>query len=205
MNPPELFYITSEEIINHQKEPLFVFVIKICAKLDIEIPNIGFCDTMISINPDDMTQTGQLAITWMPEDIPGLDKPLVYLCRNYPNGEQIKDHILFAGVIAHELRHIWQKTHHSIAYSENSKGYAESLYSPAEIDADAFAIAFMSEGTDMLNIGKHICKMEYRNNPDAFALRMDRAAKIIAADKKDKPPQKRKTLSEFIHYRKLKK
>ena len=45
--------------------------------------------------------------------------------------------------IAHELRHLWQKVYEKQKYFENNAINLEVLNDPSEIDADAFAIAYM--------------------------------------------------------------
>lgn len=45
--------------------------------------------------------------------------------------------------LAHELRHVWQKKNHAAEYYQKNAVGMEVINDPAEIDADAFAIAYV--------------------------------------------------------------
>lgn len=46
-------------------------------------------------------------------------------------------------ILAHELRHVWQKKNHAAEYYKKNAVGMEVINDPAEIDADAFAIAYV--------------------------------------------------------------
>lgn len=193
MIPPEIHYFTPEEVIEQTEEDsIFRFVVNVCTLLNTDVPNIAIGNIMPSINPDTGEVSEQMAKTWTLEDLPSLDKPLIYIGVKYPNGKPLEDNILLAGVIAHEIRHLWQKKYHASEYAEIAKGFTDSLYNPAEIDADAFAIAYVAHGSDMEKVGQHICKNEYEKYPCAFDDRLKKANEIIA-DMKRSAESKRKT------------
>lgn len=199
MIPPEINYYTSKEITEQKHENfLFGFVAVVCAGLNLDIPNIALGNIMLSLNPDTGELSERLATTWSPNDCPALDKPLIYLGLIYPNGRPLNIDVILSGVVSHEIRHIWQQKYHADDYRETAKGFTDSLYNPSEIDADAFAIVCVSRGVDMEKIGQHICKSEYERYPDAFALRIDRAKKILSdMQHNSKAAQKKPLLKRF--------
>ena len=48
------------------------------------------------------------------------------------------------GLVAHELRHVWQQTYHIDIYNKHASSYDDALFNLSEIDADAFAIWYLS-------------------------------------------------------------
>lgn len=56
--------------------------------------------------------------------------------RNKTSAEQLFD-------LAHELRHVWQKTYHEDVYYEKNAIQLEVIRDKAEIDADAFAFSYV--------------------------------------------------------------
>lgn len=56
--------------------------------------------------------------------------------RNKASAEQLFD-------LAHELRHVWQKTYHEDVYYEKNAIQLEVIRDKAEIDADAFAFSYV--------------------------------------------------------------
>lgn len=49
-------------------------------------------------------------------------------------------------ILAHELRHVWQRNFHAEEYYQKNAVGLEVINDPAEIDADAFAIAYVFSG-----------------------------------------------------------
>lgn len=79
------------------------------------------------------------------------DTNLIYLSSTYSSrNPQTNEHnfiekslpdLLFA--IAHELRHVWQKTHDEKTYFTSNAIGIEVITDPSEIDADAFALSYI--------------------------------------------------------------
>ncbi len=79
------------------------------------------------------------------------DKDIILIGRKYPkldhgsNTLQFKDltsaEILF--LLAHELRHVWQKKYAAETYYKKNALHMEVVNDIAEIDADAFALAYV--------------------------------------------------------------
>jgi hypothetical protein len=103
---------------------------KICELLKIEIPNI-------SISSD--LGGGKLGYTFHRKDWKVLDKSLIQMIWN-------EDQFHYVGVLAHELRHVWQGVYAKqilgkrIDYARNGE---EAGSNPAEIDADGFAVFYL--------------------------------------------------------------
>lgn len=83
----------------------------------------------------------------------------ILLSRNDPTTQQPlsdAEMLLFA---LHELRHAWQyKNHQKEYYATNAVGGNDHIKDPAEIDADAFALAYMENKTSYVSAeyGNHI-------------------------------------------------
>lgn len=128
--------------------------------LSVDIPKIVFSDILVDVNG--MIQGVPLKYgNLLPKNINYLggfypdDGNIMYIARYYPDSENGKINfkkLSSAEIIypvLHELRHAWQKKYHPSQFysSENAVGF-ECINDPAEIDADAFAIAFiLSEKT----------------------------------------------------------
>ena len=179
--PHEIHYYTPQEVLKLESS-IFRCVINICTFLTIDIPNIAIGTIVPGVDPDTGELFERMATTWTPDEIPALENPLVYIGVAYPNGDPLNDMMLIAN-IAHELRHIWQKKVHPKRYAKTAKGYRDTLFNEAEIDADAFAIMYLSGGKGMESVGSVICDNYYTENSDAFELRMKRAEEIRRAQK----------------------
>lgn len=199
MYPPEIYYYTSKEVIEQMKEDsIFRFVVNVCTLLSIDVPNIAIGNIMSSINPDTGEISARMATTWTPEDLPALDMPLIYIGVAYPNGKPLKDKVLLSGVVAHEIRHLWQKKYHESDYAKIAKGFIDSLDNPAEIDADAFAIAYVSNGANMVEVAQHICKNEFETYPCALDVRLKKANEILSDIKRSAEPTGKESIRERI-------
>lgn len=139
------------------------------AILCVTCPDFIFFKKIIQPGSD----TEMSAFTYHKEDYPDLDNSVLLFA------ESLFEPIYTTGVIAHEMFHIYQKNEGflSDAYAE---GYFESLNNTAEIEADAFAICYMS---NVLNLSHKksasiLCPAEKKYNPDAYWKRLNRAKKI---------------------------
>ena len=147
----------------------------ICSLLNVKCPYLKVIDMpMISHN----TATGQDsmmgAITYKTTDCKDLDNNLIVISIANLNNE------LFNGILAHEIRHIWQAKYKPELIQKDAADFGESLMHPAEIDADGFAIWFMSTMPNM-NLKKAaslLCPEEKRRYPKAFFYREEAAKKI---------------------------
>ncbi len=145
----------------------------ICSQLNINPPYLQIVDSLTSKNPNNGAVTKVGGITYYPEQT-NLDNCLILLSRRVATPK------LFTGVIAHELRHIWQHKNSPMLISNNPIDYLSSLFDPAEIDADAFAIWYLSEVPNM-NVhkaGSILCPNEELISPKTYNKRIEKAMEI---------------------------
>lgn len=147
----------------------------ICSLLDVKCPYLKVIDMpMISHNPATGQDTVIGAITYKPTDCKKLDNNLVVITSAGINNE------LFNGILAHEIRHIWQAKYKPEILEKDAADFGESLMHPAEIDADGFGIWFMAT-THNMNLKKAasmLCPEEKKHFPKAFFYREDAAQQI---------------------------
>lgn len=144
-------------------------------QLKIRCPDIGFSYT-IRARDDDGRISIEGAMMYTPKDIPSLQENLILMSLEDFNLLQ------FAGTLAHEMRHIWQDTYQPEMNKKHAKGFSESLMHPAEIDADGYAIWYLSKTPDM-NINKAagiMCPEEKKHHPKEYQYRIEKANEISA-------------------------
>ena len=182
-NQGKLFYKTRDEAANDMADPdheiymdLFQLAEHISLILQIPCPAFSLQGTMLLPNPVDGTLSKEAAYTYHPEDIPTLKTPIVALSM------ELFDQIYTTGVIAHELRHIWQKKYYPDIAKTYARGYLDSLMDPAEIDADGFGIWYLSTcpGMDLEKAAAILCPNEKTHHHKAYLLRMEEAKKFQA-------------------------
>ena len=173
--------------------------------LKITLPDIALGSRVISINEKSGELSLMDSIMYTPEDFPVLKNNLIYLGifenamiphepqKEFNSGEVLK----LCGILAHELRHIWQRKYHKQQFIKGANGMAESLHDEWEIDADAFAIASLVVYADMSyeEAGEAVCPEEKRIYPDAYKERIDRVSKYVSDIKEN---FRKKTLKERI-------
>lgn len=82
----------------------------------------------------------------------------IFISSTYPKPNRVKGGLDFIKVspsdqlftVAHELRHQWQKKFHQERFYKKNAVGMEIINDPAEIDADAFAIAYIFSGKTSL-------------------------------------------------------
>lgn len=130
--------------------------------LDIVIPEIklvnclfdynGSIQALVEFNENDIPEDAHFLGAFYPDK-----QNVIYISMKVPNCDLDKKTKVFTDctvaemlfVALHELRHIWQKKYHFDAYYQHNAVGLEIINDPAEIDADAFAIAYVfSSKTD---------------------------------------------------------
>lgn len=160
-------------------EKLYDFADHIAEHLDIDSPDLTLYDLIKRPDPNGGEHiTGGVMFT--KKDIPGLENNVVILSLCISETEMCTEAELL-GSLAHEMRHIWQEKHAELFPEGHAFGFDESLNDPKEIDADGYAIAFLSTfpGFDMENSASIICPEEKKSYPEAYFLRLKRAKEII--------------------------
>lgn len=120
--------------------------------LGIEIPEIHMVPYMVDYND------GHMLLDKKPEDagIPVEYSELGYANEDgsihigayYPITGELNTDAFVLTTIAHELRHVWQKAYeYNTYYKKNAMGANECISDIAEVDADAFAMAYMQNRT----------------------------------------------------------
>lgn len=170
-------YSTKEEVVtsdqsdaNHFYKTTYAIADTISTLLQIQCPDIGFVNTIYT--KDDMGMVSVMgAKMFTPADIPSLENNLIIMSRKFC------DWITFSGILAHEMRHIWQHTYHPEMINKPAKGFGESLMNPAEIDADGYAIRYISERYNMYieKAASIMCPEEKKHYPKAFMYRIEKA------------------------------
>lgn len=142
--------------------------------LNVPCPYISLASFITLRNDKDGSLHDMAAMTFHPEDVPGLDNTILQFSLKLLNGAYT------TGVIAHELRHIYQKKYAPEIIKEYAQGFKESLTNPAEIDADAFAIWYLSTKPKMSleKAASIMCPSEKKHVPEAYFLRIEKAKNI---------------------------
>lgn len=147
----------------------------ICKKLNIQCPDIHF-EQVIRCKDEFGRMSVEGAMLFTPMDVPSLHENLIIMSLEKYN------YVQFLGTLAHELRHIWQNTYHPNMNQKPAKGFGESLTHPAEIDADGFAIWYLSEAPNMYlqKAAGIMCPEEKKHYPKAYTARVEKAKEIKA-------------------------
>ena len=182
INGHDIFYFTKDELAQVSREDagcgnLYKYTFKVAEsisnQLKIQFPDIGFKEQIVF--PDDTGGVNVLG-AWLYShvDVPSLKNNLIIMSLEDFEEKQ------FTGTLAHEMRHIWQYTYHPEMNAKPAKGFEESLIHPAEIDADGYAIWYISENPDM-SIEKAagiMCPAEKENHPKEYMCRIEKAKEI---------------------------
>lgn len=152
---------------------IFDYMESICKFLKIKCPDLALAGCLIN-KYDNSLMGGE---TYNPKEFPQLDNNLIILAMDNLTDEQI------VGFLLHELRHVWQHVYYPDLDHEHAHGFIESLNHPAEIDADAFAIWFLSN-LPSVNTIEHaaeiICPTEKASYPKAYKARITNAYQLRA-------------------------
>lgn len=146
----------------------------ISAQLHIPCPDIGYVPNLQQ--PD--YNTGLISIqcgkSYTTNVFPELTNNLIAISTRF------SDYEILVGIIAHEMRHIWQQMYRPLINRYPAQGFLMSLKHPAEIDADGYAIYYMSQALsiDLEKAGKIICPEEHQYYPRYYSMRQKKATKI---------------------------
>lgn len=136
------------------------YIHKAASILNVHIPNIKLVDVIFECNIDG-AQKVCAQIVLDPNTLPSDaafsggyyidDTDTIVVASKYPKRDIISGTLSFVDhntpellyTVIHELRHVWQREYfREIFYNHNAIGM-ECLYDDAEVDADAFALAFI--------------------------------------------------------------
>lgn len=144
-------------------------------QLKIKCPNIGLINEIR--RRDDMGRLSvEGAVMYTPKDVPALKNNLIMMSL------EDFDNLQYIGTLAHEMRHIWQDKYHPEMNKNHAKGFGESLTHPAEIDADGYAIWYISEAPEMYidKAAGIMCPEEKKHHPKEYMYRIEKAKEIQA-------------------------
>lgn len=162
--PEEVTYESASEL----PPGIALFILYVCAHLELEPPYLAVTEQLFFVSGETLD-----AALFMPEDSQTgeLDKPLIL-------ASTTESFIHFAGLLASQLRRIWQRKYHSDEFSPFPGTAIKKLYYPCAIDMDAFAIACMQalEGEhDLEHYGEILCPGMAEHDGLFFRMRVDRA------------------------------
>ena len=184
----EVFYFKRNELseadlgeLNDIYEETYTIAEFISNQLKVKCPDIGLSE-IIQAKDDFGRISVEGAMLFTPRDIPSLKNNLIMMSLENFNMMQHK------GTLAHEMRHIWQYTYHPEMNEKYAKGFGESLNHSAEIDADGYAIWYLSEFQNMYfeKAAGIICPKEKKYFPKAYMYRIEKAKEIKAYFDKQK-------------------
>lgn len=120
--------------------------------LDIEIPEIHVVPYMVDYEGLHRLLDKKPADAQIPVKCSNLgytnDDGSIHIGAYHPITGKLNTDALVLTTIAHELRHVWQKTYeYNTYYKKNALGGIECISDISEIDADAFALAYMKNRT----------------------------------------------------------
>lgn len=153
---------------------LFRIADSISSFLDVPCPDIALAPMIRVKNTYDESISEEAAYGYHPEDFPHLRNSILLFSM------KLLDPNYTIGVMAHELRHIWQKKYKPELAKTHAQGYTDSLSNPAEIDADAFGIWVLSlnQGITYSKAGSILCPTEKKYNPTEYSYRIEKAKEI---------------------------
>ncbi len=151
----------------------YVFTVSsdICSQLEIPTPDIALYRCLRrKYKPDNIIG----GFCYTPDDDPNLETPMLLI------SYEIENIAIILGIIAHEHRHIWQYYHAKNLNAHHANGFDESTEHPAEIDADGYAIYFVSNyyGISMDEAANFICPEEKKKYPAAYSSRLAKAHEL---------------------------
>lgn len=176
-------FATSDDLENYKKED-YTFYYKVAKTisndLKIKCPDIGLHYGQMQL--PDGTELGGFLIRANDRILsPNKDLALISM-ENCKENEKC-----IVGVLAHELRHTWQNTYNYDLSKDVAVGFYKSLDNSAEIDADGYAILYLSHAYNMTleDAASIICPTENAEYLNAYRIRLSRA-KEIQAEKSNK-------------------
>lgn len=180
INGNEITYYKKDELANADlecKRSLYEETYRLCdimsTQLNVDCPDIALSEQMRFID-----QNGQLSVegarTYKPEEVPGLENTLILMSL------EDFDALLYTGTLAHEMRHIWQNKYLPEINKNPAMGFDESLMHPAEIDADGYAIWYLSYAANIHieRAATIMCPEEKKYYPKEYMYRIEKAKEI---------------------------
>lgn len=169
-------FATSNDLDNDDKEDYslcYKVAETISNNLKIKCPDLALYDVSL-IRPDG-TILGGFSIG-ANDRLLSPDKDLILISmKNCKYNEK-----RIVGTLAHELRHTWQHTYNCKFRSQVADGFNESLDNPEEIDADGYAILYLSQSYNVTldEAASIICPTEKIEHPTAYGKRLSRAKEL---------------------------
>lgn len=197
-------YYTKNEIFQIEEIPAddlyyaaYQIADRIASQLQVPCPDIGF---MPCIHQQDLATSSiseQGAKSYTTNDFPELTNNLIVISAQYPY------HEILVGILAHEIRHIWQHIYVPDINQYPAQGFFQSLTHPAEIDADGYAICYISQELNITlnNAAEIICREECQHYPDDYIIRIKKATEI-KDNMQSKSNKKSSAFHRFLRLRK---
>lgn len=150
---------------------LFQIAESISNFLQVPCPDIALTDKWLLV-PNIFGDTILSAYSYHPEDLPNLKNSIILFSKC-----GLDSTAYTIGVMAHEIRHIWQKKYLPELVKKHAQGYTASLSNLAEIDADGFGIWYLSVKQDISyeEAASILCPTEKKYNPKEYTSRIEKA------------------------------
>lgn len=147
-NSIEFYYVKDYDMTNlnsHIKQ-----IVKI---LDIKLPEIYLIPYMADYGGNHLVMdnfNAEIPVEYYEMGYYHDDINVIHVSIYYPPTRQLMHESMILTTICHELRHVWQNTYKAEEYysKPNALGATECIMDKAEIDADAFTMAYMKAKTN---------------------------------------------------------
>lgn len=196
-------YFKKEELLSANRSQIgniysdtYMIANHIAAQLSIPCPDIALTKILRHQDLESGIVSVQGAISYTPDDLPEISENCLILVSL--EDFEIKKYI---GTLAHEMRHIWQHVYAPQSYQNHAAGFLESLIHPSEIDADGYAIWYMSAifAIAAEKAATIICPEEYTYRPKEYQARMEKYQKISRIETL-KDDSKSTLINQIINY-----
>lgn len=176
INGNEITYYKKNELSDADQsfyEEIYCLCDIMSTQLNVACPDIALSNQMRAIDKNGQV-TVEGARTYKPQEVPELENTLILM--------SLEDYkpLQFIGTLAHEMRHIWQYKYLPEINKKPATGFEESLIHPAEIDADGYAIWYLSYA-DNIHIERAatiMCPEEKKYYPKEYMYRIEKAKEI---------------------------
>ena len=180
-NGEEFYYFTKDDVLKDlspQEREGFLEVFSVMEKiskiLEVDCPDLAISNSISRRNEYTGGISDMCAMLYSPTEIPEINNYIIMISLKYSKALEL------SGIIAHEMRHIWQDKYQPEINRIHAQGYKDSLYHLAEIDADGFAIAILVlNGISMDEAGGVVCPEEKKRDKKAYMMRIDKANELI--------------------------
>ncbi len=193
---PVFFLSEKDAIKNDDKDFLMLYkwARPICNALEIKCPLLTWQASITHMNDKTGEITKLSGMSYHKEDISNIPETLVMISMEERNFYYLN------ATLAHELRHVWQHKQPGYTKRIHAQGIEESAKDPEEIDADAFAIWFISTSDEYTieSAAEFFCSNEKMLFPKYFDARIQRAYEIKAEIDRKFPHGNSKNKKSFI-------